>query len=247
MSSLLEIEENKVVSPDVFQDQLGLLNLSFSNCLKKFKIGSRACKSEAVLMDQFLSLDDQTQMGLFRRLELSRELLIEIEKESQTPDLWEITVDQEIKFLRRALEAFNLKLSDESVLDRIKEGDIFEVYNSESIQIYRSWSLFEHTSYSLSDLLIYSWDELYDRPTFVRKYLYEMVDSLLVQKKKFHAYDIPAYFIVERMPEVKNKMLFQMEYAVATLDCRTKEPVGLLTTGKARNINTEISNGMHFI
>ncbi len=243
----LELDDKGRLSPVVFRRHLALLNSSFSNCLNKFSLTPREIKSENALVSQFLSFDHETQKKIFRQLLISRELLTQVENEPQPTDVWEVTVEQEIKFLKRALKAFNLELSDDSILNRITEGDIFEVYNSDSIQIYRSWSLFEHTSYSLADLLVYSWDDLYDRPTFVRKYLYEMVDSLLVQRKKFHSYDIPAYFIVERMPELKNKMLFQMEYAVATLDCDTKEPVGLLTTGKARNINAEAATEMHFI
>ncbi len=246
MDQVVSFKNLEGISPNYTQLQMDQLDDTFNRCLNKFGIKKRLLPVKN--LQHFLNLSPEKQANFVSLTKLTGELLEQIENE-QSPDgnTWDITLEKEISFLKRALKAFNLELSDESILDRLKEGDLFEVYNTEGIQIYRSWSLFEYTSYSLVDLLNYSWDELYDRPSFVRNYLYKMVDDLLVKRKNQHIYDIPAYVIHETMPLQNNKMLFQMEYAVATLDSDTKEPKGFLTTGKAQTLNSDVSSGVHVI
>jgi hypothetical protein len=53
-------------------------------------------------------------------------------------------------------------LSD--VFGHIRDGDIIEIYNQDSVQVFRSFSFFHLVSYTLAELFGNEWWELYSRP-----------------------------------------------------------------------------------
>ncbi len=140
---------------------------------------------------------------------------------------------QEIDSLKRFLRRSGYRLANEDALDLIKDGDVFEIYNAERIQVFRSWSCFRVCSYSLVDLLVYDWNTLYDRPSWVAHELMSCVPKILAPDAPVYVYDLPEYLITERFEGHNNAFMFKMGFAAAIVDEATSKPVGLLTTGRA--------------
>ena len=76
---------------------------------------------------------------------------------------------------------FNLlKLRPPSDLfSTLESGDLVEVYDNTGLQVFRSFKLLSFTSYSLEDILVYRWDELFERDESITQQLISQAQTVL--------------------------------------------------------------------
>jgi len=117
-------------------------------------------------------------------------------------------------FLKRS--GLRLPNQDEFV-DLIAEGDIIEVYDLNLTQIYRSWSVFKVTSYTLADLLVFPFDMLYERPSWILGRLMELVPKALSPQLPIVDFKAEGVKLQERLNSHKNIILFSMKYCTGIL------------------------------
>ena len=144
-----------------------------------------------------------------------------------------INLSQEVRLLKLALEKFGLKIKDPGFIERLDEGDIIEVYNSEGIQLYRSWSFFKICSYSLVDLLVYDWNTLYERPVSIVNSLMELAPKLFQPETMTVPYGLPDYILIERYRERNRALNVKMKLASPLIDKKTGATVAFLSTAVA--------------
>lgn len=137
----------------------------------------------------------------------------------------------EVASLKRALSRADLRLADDHFFDVIDEGDIIEVFSIEGVQLYRSWSSYQYCSYSALELKLYDWDELYMRPSWVAKTLWEMLPQVLMPGAKTLAYDIPEYVMTERLHKQKRALLFKMKYVSPLVSISEGRTTAFVSTG----------------
>jgi hypothetical protein len=69
-----------------------------------------------------------------------------------------------------ALKEFKLRPTSD-ILDKLDEGDVIEVYDSNFVQIYRNFQFFRICSYTLEELFSYEWPVLFDREAHITESL----------------------------------------------------------------------------
>lgn len=154
-------------------------------------------------------------------------------------------------FFLRFLASAGLRAPSDDFLDRIQDGDLIEIYDINCTQIYRSWSLFNVCSYTLPELLVYSFDVLYERPSWILGRLMELVPQALSPALPiidFQAAGVGEYTLRERLRGHSYTNAFRMKYCTGLLGLNSRQPEAFVSTGAARLIETGATkSGLAFI
>lgn len=170
----------------------------------------------------------QYAIDFFNGLELSvkREvlanmgLMIQMSTPKKT-NLERVSRSFEVQCTNRFLKKLSLRYKDPCFSNYFHDGDIIEIFSSTGVQIYRSWSYFNFSSYSLGELLLYSWDELYERPKRTVDQLMSLMGVLFSPEAttiKYSDYGIEPYVLRERHGEHSRAVSLDMKYATPIIN-----------------------------
>lgn len=200
------------------------------------RIGIRAPEPAEKVSKDFLSLAEDQLLQIESRfrhaLHLMEASFPGVEGELGSGPVATFSKQSELMSLKRALTAAGLRMADDKFADYLDEDDIFEVFSETGTQLYRSWSCYKYCSYSALELKMYDWDELYIRPAWVAKTLWDLAPKLFEPGAKTIAYNIPEYVMTERLHRDKRSLLFQMKYASPLIHESTGRTTAFISTGK---------------
>ena len=166
-----------------------------TNCFLKMS-GFDTPAPATELRKTFLAMPAERQARLLNDFALTNEIYCELE---EPPRLFDRRT--ELNVLSRFLKKARLRIPQDDLLDRVSEGDIIEIYDMNNVQIYRSWNCFRVSSYSLAELLVFPFDVLYDRPSWVLEKLMSVIGTVLgpdLPIVDFNDFGIPEYVMNER-------------------------------------------------
>lgn len=160
-------------------------------------------------IQRFLNSNTENQQTILTHISTYLDILShDIESELKRPR------NLEANRLRRAISAFGLRAIDESVFEKIDEGDIVEIYRDTGVQLYRNVVFVNLCSYNLLDLAVHSWDELFEKPAVVIDAIHDRIQKVLsgtfdtlsfeirpfVQKEKFiYAKTLRTYLVTPKV------------------------------------------------
>lgn len=123
----------------------------------------------------------------------------------------------EIKMFGFALKHFNLLFSSD-FLDRIKNGNLIEIYDEDYIQRYRSYSFFGVCNYSILELSTYPWYELYERPSQITQALLGYAAELMEGKSSFISLEgkVPEHILQEKFTDERAAFMISDSFLAKT-------------------------------
>lgn len=213
-------------------------------------VGLPVKTSSQATIDVFNSFPDERQARILANLRFHNKALAGASSEltSGLNAASQFTREKEIPYLMTALRKAGLRLGDSSILGFIEDDDLIEIFDSQGVQLYRSWSCYKYCVYSLAELLIYDWDTLYIRPSWVAKKLYEMVPLVFQGGVGTIPFNFPEYAMTERLMKNDRVLMFQMKYVSPLLCEDTRRTLACICTGKITSIQkSNPANQIHMI
>lgn len=145
-------------------------------------------------IEQFVNASEESQSAILKNISTYLNILSQDNESIKTKQR-----NLEANRLRRAISEFGLRAIDNSVFEKIDDGDIVEIYSETGVQLYRNVVFVKICSYSLLDLAVNSWDELFEKPAAVVGEIHDRIKKVLsgtsdtinfeirpfVQKEKF--------------------------------------------------------------
>ena len=181
------------------------------------KSGAHLASPSQECLQSFAGLSSERQHHIETALQEYLDVIGDLNSAVVVPA--DVSREQEIKLLKRALWLRKLRLADSAILDVIDNRDIIEIYDDRGVQIYRSWSFFQYCSYSLVDLQVYDWDILFARPNWVAKELWQISEKAFAPGAKTTSMDhLPEYLICERLKKHNRAFLMKMKYTSPVTD-----------------------------
>jgi hypothetical protein len=142
---------------------------------------------------------------------------------------------ESVEVVNYGLEMLGLSL-DNDTLNKIKETDVVEVYNSSFQQIFHNFVFMDFCNYTLDEVYTYEFWELYKRPEFINMKLAEAGNKIFSGKSKFENLQIPEHDLEEIWSPSRTKMKINQGF-IAPLYNKEKQVVAALTTLQAKIIN----------
>lgn len=217
--------------------------------LRKINLVVRDPSKETLL--DFDLLPRERKLLILANLRFQNDVILEASAGLSPADIasnGQFTREKELPYLMTALRKAGLRLGDCSILDQIKDDDIIEVLDSRGVQIYRSWSCYKYCAYSLAELLVYDWDTLYVRPSWVAKKLHEMAPLLYQPGAATMPYMLPEYTITERLLKNDRVLLFEMKHASPLVCVDSRRTIALISTGRMKALqNSHAASQIHMI
>jgi hypothetical protein len=142
---------------------LGKRMQRFCDLLQKYDIQATALSPTGV--DKFVSLDFAQRDQIIRSFNNYARIIFSAEEKG-------INLRDEVALLEHALPLLGLSASRDA-LQKVREGNVIEIYNPQYIQIFRNITFMEFCKYSLMDLICFEFYELYERSSYITDQLLE--------------------------------------------------------------------------
>lgn len=125
-----------------------------------------------------------------------------------------VDLKDEEALVRFALPRLGLTAS-QGTMDKIKDGNVIEIYNAQNIQIFRNITFMEFCSYSLLDLITFEFYELYERSTHITAKLLDAGREVLgtaIDFLDFAEKNVPQHTLREKFSDARDQYLVTMKY-----------------------------------
>lgn len=155
-------------------------------------------------------------------------------------------VSREVESLTRILKALNLRPVDD-LTKLILDGDIIEIYDSSGYQLYHNLEWLQYSSYSLLDVMVYPFQELFERPSLVTQQLWEEGKEVYYADVPFtKKMEVPAHTIRERLSPEGRCFLVDFRYITPLLD-EDGQSKAVLVTQRAKRVEQQYAEHLNFI
>lgn len=141
------------------------------------------------------------------------------------------------EFLQFFLDRLGLKVHPE-FYESFSEGDVVEVYDSQSIQIFRNLEFFETTCYSLTELLTIEWYHLFERPEACLKPMLAVVKEILGGKVSLFRPQFKPHVIKEIMATPVQYVYVEFRLLGPVFD-KKNSVRGFVVSSRARRVQNE--------
>lgn len=124
------------------------------------------------------------------------------------------------------------------IIDKIGDGDVIEIYNTEFIQVFRNLNYFDISSYSLVEVFTHQWDELYERenPGIGQQMMGVALSVISGQAKSTFVCPVDPHVLKERFSEEQLRLSMIPGYVSPLFD-RDHKLVGAIFTSKVEILN----------
>ncbi|MCC6277203.1 MAG: hypothetical protein IT289_04730 [Oligoflexia bacterium] len=203
---------NKIGSEDLLQiDRNFFKSLSeFSHLLNQFECKNSPFGNDQVV-ERYLGLPLERRIEISERFESYKSVCESIVESGQS--LRDSTV-----FLWKMLSRLKMRPGPD-LFDKLKNDDIIEIYDSNSVQIFRNLRFFEICSYSLLEVFTYELWELYRRDTDVTKALIDTVSKVFTnQTQGAVPAGVPDHVVEEIFSESKCRYYIRQKYISPLFD-----------------------------
>lgn len=120
------------------------------------------------------------------------------------------------------------------IMDKIRDDDLVEIYDSHFVQRFRNLLFFELCSYSVAEILIFDWPSLYRRPAEVTDELVEKFRQSFQESAKTKAFDSPPHLMWEVFSEEKRKFMIYDKYHSPIWMKGVSRPWGAIATKQVK-------------
>jgi len=205
-------------------------------------LGIRYSKPSSGAFQRLAELPPEELAKVAERVELIWRSLMELKNEPSAKD----GVTREVESLKRILKALNLRPVDD-LTNLIQDGDIVEIYDSSGYQLYHNLEWLQYSSYSLLDVMVYPFQELFERPTLVTQQLWEEGKEVYYADSPFtKQMEVPPHTIRERLSPEGRCFLIDFKYITPLLD-ENGQSKAVLVTQRANRVEQQYAEHLNFI
>ncbi|MGE0633992.1 MAG: hypothetical protein AB7O96_16375 [Pseudobdellovibrionaceae bacterium] len=198
MGALQILNEYKQEGLDFSDLLLDPVNLKLLNTLAKFSdllthYGYDVRVSSVSSIRKLKEIPFEYKQGIITSFETWCSFIQPVAGEGQVENPME---DIEVKFLRRALDFYGLRMSSEFWASLDKDS-LIELYGENMIQLYRSLNFFKYSGYSLLDLSVHEWYVLWERPKRVIDDMNAHVNIVMREYVSIKKFETPRHILRE--------------------------------------------------
>lgn len=155
-------------------------------------------------------------------------------------------IDAEIDGIKRVLNRIKLRpVSD--LYSFITEEDVIEIYNASGFQLYHNMEWLKHTSYSLLDVMVYTFQELFERPSAIIETIWnEALRPFKEAQPQLGPMKVPEHTLRERLSPEGRCFVFNFKYNCPLVDDNGKTQA-ILITAKVQPVDLTAQNQLQFI
>lgn len=163
-----------------------------------------------------------------------------------TSHLPDSRIESEVETLKRIFDRIKLHPPDD-FLSTLREGDIIEFYNASGFQLYHNLEWLRLTSYSLLDVVVYTFPELFERPTSVIGDIWkEALRPFSEFPPRASRMMVPIHTLRERLSAESRCFVVEFRYIAPLLD-QNGLPQAIIISQKAERILDQSAANLSFL
>lgn len=184
-----------------------LFDFHHRNKLHYIKLGT-------AVRDRFTSLDNVGQLGILSRMKFNLKIYMELEASD-----FDLLEDKRASWY--VINQLGVRPPSD-LYSKLEDGDYVEIYDQQGIQVFRNLEFCNLTSYSLEQIISYSWDELYDRKTYIFDQIYKSFTLAFSGALNTFEPEVDEHIVTERLLNRSEQFKVKMKMFSPLLDKNNK-------------------------
>lgn len=198
---MLSLDPNRARAEKQLEQQFTTVATSLSLLLQNEGLKTKAFMGE---LSYFKQLTESEKHVALEKLNFYYELCLEHVVEN-------CSLRDSKRFTWRALVKLGLSPNSD-LLERLEDGDIVEIYDSQQVQLFRNLEFFDFCSYTLEELFCLEWWRLFKRDEAISNTILRLVNEIYQRKHPNGVSDpFPPHLVVESLSRDKFNVDFYMK------------------------------------